>query len=391
LRNGAAVRAEAYMVRSSFIALLGFVAVFGCSSDHPNNRASPLEGGKESDARAPKLDASKPSLDGNRAPEAGTDSSTAAFPALLSDTGLFSDVTAETLGTGVRAFQPKYTLWSDGATKRRWLYLPPGSTIDTSDMDFWLYPQGTKVWKEFSLNGKRIETRLLHKAGPKSTDWVMIAYQWKDDLTDAEAVPDGVLNAKGTPHDIPSRDDCQTCHHRMKDRLLGVTAIQLSHQPGGVTITDLISEGRLSSPPAAPFSIPGDVVSEQALGYLHANCGLCHNPKSDVAVSIALDLWESTKHLSSIETTTGYATTVLQQNSFIPALHVIEPGKPDQSELVYRISHRGDQAQMPPLATEIVDANALANIRAWIAAMPPVPDAGAPDSGKAPVDAGAKD
>jgi hypothetical protein len=377
------------MVRSSFIALLGSVALVACSSDHSDKKVSALDGGHETDARSPPLDAPGPIPD--VAPPPTDTSVPSPFPMLLSETGLFSDVKAETLGSGVRAFQPKYVLWSDGATKRRWLYLPPGKTIDTTDMDYWTYPEGTKVWKEFSLDGKRIETRLLHKAGPKSTDWVMIAYQWKDDLSDAVAVPDGVLNAKQTTHDIPAQDDCQTCHHRMKDRLLGVTAIQLSHQLGGVTITDLISEGLLSSPPTGPFTIPGDSVSEQALGYLHANCGLCHNPKSDVAVSIALDLWESTKHLASVETTTGYSTTVLQENSFLPMLHIIEPGRPDRSELVYRISHRGDQAQMPPLATEITDTSAIAKIRAWISAMPPAPDAGTPDSGPRPVDAGTKD
>ena len=52
------------------------------------------------------------------------------------------------------AYAPKFQLWSDSATKKRWIYLPPGSQIDTSDMDFWKFPVGTKVWKEFSAVGR---------------------------------------------------------------------------------------------------------------------------------------------------------------------------------------------------------------------------------------------
>src|SRR5262249_55508478 len=83
------------------------------------------------------------------------------YPRFLSETGLFADVKTGTLGKGVRAFQPKYVLWSDGATKRRWLYLPDGGTIDTSDMDYWTYPVGTTAWKEFTRDGVRVETRML--------------------------------------------------------------------------------------------------------------------------------------------------------------------------------------------------------------------------------------
>jgi hypothetical protein len=386
------------MVRTSSFAVLGLFAAAACSGHDSSGGAPISDAGSEAhvepkaEAAAPRHDASKPPVhDASHQPpvaeagaESGAQGGISPYPKLLSQTGLYTDLKTETLGEGVRAFQPRYTLWSDAATKRRWLYLPDGEKIDTSDMDYWKYPVGTKVWKEFSLDGKRIETRLLHKAGPKPEEWVMIAYQWNDALTEAEAVPGGVMNAKGTTHDIPEQNDCLLCHGNMKDRLLGVTAIQLSHSLGGVTIPELISEGRLSNPPAAPFAIPGGAVAEQALGYLHANCGNCHNPMSFVFTTVALNLWESTKLLGSVETTTGYTTTVLQPNSFLPNLHIIEPGRPDASELIYRVNRRGT-GQMPPLATEFVDTGAVAKVRAWIEAMPPVPDSGVP-----PVDAGTK-
>lgn len=310
------------------------------------------------------------------------------YPSRLSQTGLFADLKSETLGTGVQPFQPKYVLWSDGATKRRWMYLPPGTQIDTSDMDYWVYPVGTKIWKEFTVNGVRVETRMQYKSGPNKSDWVMIAYQWRDDMSDADAVPDGVQNARGTPHDIPSASDCHFCHGNMKDSLLGVTAIQLSHSLPGVTMTELISQGRLSNPPPAPFLIPGDSTAEAALGYLHANCGTCHNPVSSVYLTTPLRLWESTSMLSSVETTTAYLTAVGRPNGALPQYHIIEPGYPSLSEMIIRMSVRGSASppQMPPLATEIVDSVGVAKVSAWIASLPPIlsdagSDAGAPDSG----------
>ena len=48
----------------------------------------------------------------------------------------------------------------------------------------------------------------------------------------------------------------------------------------------------------------------------------------------------------------------------------VAPGQPDQSAVIARMSARGDMNQMPPLATEIVDATGLDAIRQWIAGLP---------------------
>ena len=53
---------------------------------------------------------------------------------------------------------PTEALWSDGAVKRRFIYLPPGTTIDTTNMDEWVFPVGTKFWKEFSVDGRKLRT-----------------------------------------------------------------------------------------------------------------------------------------------------------------------------------------------------------------------------------------
>src|SRR5690606_11039614 len=67
----------------------------------------------------------------------------AVLPGELRCTGLYSDWEARTLRCGVTAYAPGYELWSDGAEKQRYVWLPPGATIDVSDPDDWDYPVGT--------------------------------------------------------------------------------------------------------------------------------------------------------------------------------------------------------------------------------------------------------
>ena len=90
-------------------------------------------------------------------------------PTELRCTGLYSDWDSKTVATDAQLYDPGLHLWSDGADKTRWIYLPAGQKIDTSDMDEWAFPVGTKIWKEFRLSladaatETRIETRLLWK------------------------------------------------------------------------------------------------------------------------------------------------------------------------------------------------------------------------------------
>ena len=67
--------------------------------------------------------------------------------------GLYSDWATKTVASGVRQYDPGLHLWSDGASKTRWIYLPPGTKIDTTDMNEWTFPPGTKIWKEFVVGG----------------------------------------------------------------------------------------------------------------------------------------------------------------------------------------------------------------------------------------------
>ena len=81
----------------------------------------------------------------------------------LECTGLYAAIASKQIALGVRAFSPAVPLWSDGADKLRWIFLPPGTSIDSSNPNEWVFPVGTKAWKEFSSGGQRVETRLWQK------------------------------------------------------------------------------------------------------------------------------------------------------------------------------------------------------------------------------------
>lgn len=337
-----------------------------------------LDGGMdELDATAPgKADAAADPSTGTT--DAGSDAAPTGdggYPQLLSQTGLYQNILVDMTKGDVMAVQPRFALWSDAAVKRRWLHLPAGSQIDTSNMDAWVFPVGTKAWKEFRSNGVRVETRMLHKVAKDR--WVMMAYRWRADQSEADALPAGEVNALGTTHDIPDQMLCARCHNS-QDVLLGVSALQLSHDQVGVNLSSLAVSGRLSKPPVSSFKIPGGTLAENALGYLHANCGHCHRPGTAVYAQILKRppntggpiLWERTDALDTLEHTVGYASTVLQANSVLPDLHIIEPGYPDKSELVIRASQRGvGTLQMPPIGTEVVDEAGLKQIRDWITSL----------------------
>lgn len=281
----------------------------------------------------------------------------------LSATGLYlADM--RSLGPGVQRFFPTHALWADGADKERFVYLPPGATIDTADVDAWRYPVGTKLWKSFSRKGKRLETRLLEK---RAAGWFMMAYLWRESGDDAEAVPDGRVDAGGTAHDVPNEDACASCHLPEHDVVLGFSALQLARVDQGVSLADLDEAGRLSA--SVPSrELPGDSTQQAALGYLHANCGSCHRQGTRVFdEQTRLDLWLTQDTLHALEATPAFASTVGQATMVgdEPELQLVAPGAPAASALWLRMAAR-DRRAMPPLASEQVDAEGLELIAAFI-------------------------
>lgn len=374
------------------VGLAGLGAFVGCGGDEepggerapePDatvDAAPPLEAG-------PALDASRDAAPDAAPPDAGDcvqDASNTA-PAELRCTGLYADFASKTVAASARAYEPAVVLWSDGAEKHRWVSLPPGTQIDTTNMDEWKFPLGTRFWKEFSLGGKRIETRFYWKVSEFL--WVRTTYRWSDDETTATRLDVGFSeNDAGDPaasgYEIPAVAKCDQCHGGSADRILGFEAVGLG-LPGatGLTLGTLVAEGLLTvNPPKTELAVPDDGLGAAAsLGWLHANCGTsCHNalPQAMCAfkgmhVQLSFAETSAVTPLTSLE---AYVTTVGVASS-IPSggYQRIQKGNAGNSAVHWLMSHRDAtnlNGQMPPSVSHRVDEPAAAALAAWIDALP---------------------
>ena len=307
-------------------------------------------------------------------------------PATLSAAGLYSDIATRALAPGVRPFAPKFALWTDGAEKNRYVYLPPGTQIDNTSEGEWVYPVGTRLYKDFARDGVLLETRLLYKRA--EGDWYSMAYVWNATHTDAFPAPEGQNNVLNTTHDVPSQAQCGECHSQMRDQGRAFTAVQLSHEPttnepNEVTLDVLREEGLLRvAPPVGGYTIPGTAQDRAALGYLHANCGHCHN--SGFVMDVWLDpatLDSGAENDKSVEDVNSYRSLVGQDAAFYGGTTLVAPGNVDESFLYWRANMRGGSvpagetipaqfapfiSQMPPLGTEEFDLDGTEALAVWI-------------------------
>ena len=284
------------------------------------------------------------------------------IPPTLEATGLFAP-------TGVHEFSPQWHLYSDGATKRRWISLPPNAQIDTTKPDYWRFPVGTKLWKEFTRNGTLVETRYMVKYGAADRDWLFIAYRWSADGSTALPVPNGATNVNGTAHDIPAQTTCLGCHGNVASRVLGFSQFQLDY-PAAADLVDLGSAASLGwlSTPIIHTPVPGTQQQRATLGYFHANCGHCHNSKSPL-INRPMFRLES-DHIATVSSTRTYQSTVnVAGTSFGGATIVAKPGDPDHSIIVTRMRATDPKKRMPALGIETIDTAAVTMIRAWITSL----------------------
>jgi hypothetical protein len=297
-------------------------------------------------------------------------------PQTLQETGLYSDFATLQVDPRHLTFSPQYPLWTDGASKRRWISLPAGSAIDASDADAWVFPVGTRLWKEFSFNGKRVETRYMERR--PDGQWLYAAYAWSPDGRDTQLVSErGRRNAyplaEGRAHAIPGMNDCKACHQGGRSEVLGFSALQLSplRDPGaphadvssGTDLLTLAENGLLSASAA----------ERAALGYLHGNCGHCHNEQGTLGnLGLFLRQTSDAAALSAIASTLSQPIRKPPAGLTPDAIMRIEPRDPDRSALLQRMASRSPALQMPPLGTELVDHAAVDLIRRWIAEREPV-------------------
>lgn len=357
-------------------------AVLGCAEGRAGE-ATPAGSGSPASRVAPESSVS-PSI---TAPSAPTPTALPPLPARLSETGLYVAGSTSEVDPRHVTFVPQYPLWSDGTDKRRWLFLPPGTRIDASDPDAWVFPVGTRLWKEFSSGGGRIETRYIERALDGSYRYA--TYVWDEALGDAVLAPArGVRAARalagGVKHDVPALLDCQACHEGGKGPVLGFGALQLSSDrdplaphaepvpPGALDLDELVRRDLIEDLPArllerAPRIGASSPSARAAAGYLFGNCASCHNARGPLA-ALALDFDQSVLVENGAERLAQHALE--QPSRFrVPgedSSRRAVAAEPTKSAIWFRMQTRSAVAQMPPLGTQLADAAGVALIERWI-------------------------
>ena len=173
---------------------------------------------------------------------------------------------------------------------------------------------GTRFFKEFSVDGRRVETRMVSRIGEGPRDFAFMSYLWNEDETEAEKVgPEGfemlwepiaifLFKAMLAVSWLVS-NGWRTSFSRS-----GFSAIQLSHDGEGVTLNQLMQDERLSHVPTSTSPFLEMNKRNMRLGILHAR-GSCHNQSTDGLPQFDMDLWLSVEH-ASVEETGAWKTAV---------------------------------------------------------------------------------
>jgi len=228
------------------------------------------------------------------------------FPQKLSEWRLFTlQAGILTPNKGVVPYDLNTPLFSDYASKYRFVWMPSGTSAQYRDDGPFNFPVGTVLAKTFAfpVDGspveKLIETRLLVNS---KSGWTPLLYLWDEKQGDARLalVPDPVpvkwTDASGRRHEfnyvIPNVNECHECHDNQKVFLpIGPKARnlnkkyeyaegrenQLAHRARVGYLQGLPApEVRLR---AAKWDDPGSgSLADRAAAYLDNNCAHCHQP-----------------------------------------------------------------------------------------------------------------
>lgn len=312
-------------------------------------------------------------------------------PSLLSETGCVDMANPTAAPPGFVPYSVRSPLWSDAAEKHRYLRIPldgkihvvdcrseeeaAGCAADTigGEDGHWQLPVGTVLVKNFSLQGKLIETRLVMRRS--MTRWLFYSYEWNDSATEATLLPDdevGKARQVGTQTwQYPGRGQCPQCHTPGGGFSLGLSTPQLSsdfpYAEGAMNQVDKFEQlGLFDAPPKEMPGYPEPTGAEsleaRTLSYLQINCAICHRPSGEYS---GMDM--------------RWGTPIANMNlcalserdpgkNGLPKYRVV-PGNPEQSAMSFRV-HALDELRMPKIGSNVVDPVGAKLIDDWIAAMP---------------------
>ena len=293
------------------------------------------------------------------------------YPATLSAYGFFADIAAQKPGSGVTPYRLNTPLWSDGAEKLRFVYVPAAAKAVADGPGLLQLPVGSALIKTFKLSGKLIETRvLLHRA----EGWVALPYVWDADQQEARLTLGGkriaLTGADGQPlsYAVPNKNQCKECH--------GVAGVVTPIGPKTYNLSPewlaaFQQAGKLDRVPVVAQRIPlwegrdQAPAADAARGYLDVNCAHCHNPQGAASNS---GLYLGWLERDPIKLGLGKRPVAAGRGSGNLDFDIV-PGDAEHSILYYRMASLEGGIAMPELGRAKVDPDGLAAVQRWIGGM----------------------
>ena len=311
-----------------------------------------------------------------------------AFPATLSQTGLFANTATLTPAPGLVEYDVSSPLWSDGARKRRWIALPGTQQVGFAADGTWSFPVGTVLVKHFELavtagGARGASRRACCCTSPMAGSGY--TYRWNAAQTDATLLTDAASDtftvnqgggATQQTWEYPSPGQCLGCHTSAAGSVLGVRTPQLNRNFTYAQGSDQqLHAGRLPGPvrPAARRSgrlsrlgrserrVP---LGRRALALLPGGELLhCHRPGG--AAPGGMDMRD--------ETALGAMNLIGVAPQFgdlgIAGAERIHSGSKAQSLLWQRVKSTDHAVRMPQVSN-VPDPLAISLLGAWIDSSP---------------------
>lgn len=315
---------------------------------------------------------------------------------LISAYNLFKDPAHQIPNDGVLPYDLNTPLFSDYATKHRFVWMPKGASATYRETEVLEFPVGAVLVKTFgflkdirdpSLGERIIETRLLIR---KPDGWIGYAYIWNEDATEARlAVAGGRADVSWIHYDgqerreegyiIPNMNECKQCHQENEAILpIGPKARHLNRDfdYGDGIENQLVrwqTAGFLTGAPS-PESAPrvpdaeapeSGTLDRRARAYLDINCAHCHNPKGPAQMS-GLDLSYTQDDAGKYGV---FKAPVAAGRGSGGYRFGIEPGHPERSILMHRVESTEPGVMMPPLPRRVTHDEGIALLEEWITKM----------------------
>lgn len=299
------------------------------------------------------------------------------LPRTLAEFGFFADAPTQAPAARVTPYRLNTPLYSDGAEKLRFIYLPPGASASADGEGLLEIPVGAALIKTFAFGegGARrlIETRvLLHRAD----GWLALPYLWNEEQTEARLAVAGARVDLVTPrgeaisYRVPNKNQCKECHGLAGDVIpIGPKARNLSH----AWLSEMVARGMLDRVPDGADVLPlweareGASAADAARAYLDVNCAHCHRP-SATASNSGLDLrWEQ-RDPAAIGI---MKRPVAAGRGSGGLLFDVVPGKPEESILTHRMASAEPGVAMPELGKATVDPEGVEAVERWISSLEP--------------------